>query len=90
MRARTLAALAVGASLMGCRSTVDILGSRDGGGLGSGGAGGGGASGLRPLTGPASYPNPFRDVLGKSEAEIAAKISGAFDQLFHGNNSETM
>src|SRR6185503_4408181 len=36
------------------------------------------------------YPNPFRDVLGKSEAEIAAKISAAFDQLFHGGTGETI
>jgi oligosaccharide reducing-end xylanase len=41
--------------------------------------------GLRPLSRPASYPNPFRDVLGKTQAEIDDKIMGAFDQLFHGD-----
>lgn len=40
---------------------------------------------LRPLRGPATYPNLFRDVLAKSEPEIAAKIANAFEQLFHGD-----
>jgi oligosaccharide reducing-end xylanase len=40
--------------------------------------------GLRPLDRPGSYPNPFRDVLGRSETEIDGKIEAAFQQLFHG------
>lgn len=40
---------------------------------------------LRPLTGPATYPNAFRDVLGKTDAEIAKRINDAFEQLFYGN-----
>jgi oligosaccharide reducing-end xylanase len=40
---------------------------------------------LRPLIGPASYPNAFGTVLGKTDAEITAKISNAFDLLFHGD-----
>lgn len=40
---------------------------------------------LHPLTGPASYPNAFQDVLGKTPTEITAKISNAFDLLFHGD-----
>ena len=42
-------------------------------------------TGLRPLDRPGSYPNPFRDVLGRSVAEIDMKIQTAFNQLFHGN-----
>jgi oligosaccharide reducing-end xylanase len=45
----------------------------------------GGPPMLRPLAGPATYPNVFRDVLGKTDAEITAKIDAAFQQLFHGD-----
>lgn len=75
--ASVCASFAALAALGACQSTVDSLGSRDGGSNV--------LPPLRPLTGPASYPNPFRDVLGKSETEIANKITGAFEQLFHGN-----
>jgi oligosaccharide reducing-end xylanase len=40
--------------------------------------------GLRPLDRPSAYPNPFRDVLGRSETQIDGKIEAAFQQLFHG------
>jgi oligosaccharide reducing-end xylanase len=40
---------------------------------------------LRPLTGPAAYPNAFRDVLGKTDTEIRNKIDAAFQRLFHGD-----
>jgi oligosaccharide reducing-end xylanase len=40
---------------------------------------------LRPLSGPASYPNPFRDLLGKSDAEVTAHVEAAFQRLFHGD-----
>src|SRR5258708_16675168 len=57
-----------------CGKTVDSLGFNSGG-----------AIPLGPLTGPPSYPNAFHDRLGKTDAEIAAKIAAAFDQLFHGD-----
>ena len=63
--------------LCGCTSTVDSLGYDE---VASGGGGGG----LRPLDRPGSYPNPFRDVLGKSQTEIDSKIDTAFRLLFHG------
>ncbi|WP_437730788.1 glycosyl hydrolase family 8 [Sorangium sp. So ce1335] len=69
-----------------------------GGGLGgnaaeaAAGSGGNGGSGgdsssddLRPLTGPETYPNPLRDVLLKTDEEIAAKIEDRFNQLFYGD-----
>jgi len=42
---------------------------------------------LAPLLAPVVYPNAFRDVLGKSDVDIAAKIAATFDQLFHGDPS---
>jgi oligosaccharide reducing-end xylanase len=62
------------ALLSACGSTVDSLGYDDADHLP-----------LGPLVGPASYPNAFRDVLGKTDAEIASKIAAAFAQLFHGD-----
>lgn len=44
-----------------------------------------GGNRLRHLDGPESYPNAFRDVLGKTDEEIAAKIEASFDQLFYGD-----
>src|SRR5688572_14102098 len=44
-----------------------------------------GTGGLRPLTGPDTYPNVFKDVLGKTDLEIANKISKTYEQLFHGD-----
>ena len=65
-------------SLLGaCHTTVDSLGYDD--------------SRLRPLTGPASYPNPFHEVLGKGETEIAGRLADSFNQLFYGNpNTEAI
>jgi oligosaccharide reducing-end xylanase len=40
---------------------------------------------LRPLVGPSRYPNAFRDMLGKTDAEISAKLAAVFAQLFHGD-----
>lgn len=40
---------------------------------------------LRPLTGPASYPNGFKDALGKTDTEINDKIEAAFQRLFYGD-----
>ncbi|HEY5955673.1 MAG TPA: glycosyl hydrolase family 8 [Polyangiaceae bacterium] len=42
---------------------------------------------LEPLSAPSSYPNAFRDVLGKSGAEISARLDATFKQLFHGDPS---
>jgi oligosaccharide reducing-end xylanase len=68
-------ALAVAAAGTGCHSTVDSLGYDDASGIV-----------LHRMTGPASgYINAFRDVLGKSDAEIADKIALAFETLFHGD-----
>ena len=70
-----------------CRSTLDSVGCSERNNGFDGGtllpAGGN----LLPLLGPASYPNAFRDVLGKSDSDIAAKIANTFNQLFHGNPS---
>jgi oligosaccharide reducing-end xylanase len=66
-----IALLAAGA----CSSTVDSLGYNGPGGIT-----------LHKLVGPSSYPNSFHD-LGKSDADITAKINGAFNQLFHGDPS---
>lgn len=67
-------ALVVACALAGCHSTVDSLGYD-------------GPSGrmLKRMKGPLSYRNAFSDDLGKSDVEIADKISSAFDQLFHGD-----
>jgi oligosaccharide reducing-end xylanase len=62
-----------------CTSTLDSLGCNERHPKLDGG------SELRPLYGPSSYPNAFRDRLGKSDSEITARISKAFDQLFHGD-----
>jgi len=59
-----------------CETTVDSLGY-------NGPAG----TVLHPITGPASYPNAFRDLLGQSDTAIGLKISGAFNQLFHGDTN---
>lgn len=63
---------------VGCASTVDSVGYDDP-------KEPIGKAKLLPLVGPDSYPNPFRDLLGKSELEIEVKVGSAFQQLFHGN-----
>ena len=71
--------------LPSCRSTLDSIGcNRQNDGLDGGGGVGGGVN-LAPLLGPASYPNLFRDLLGKSDSDITAKIADTFNQLFHGD-----
>ncbi len=56
-------------------------------GAGAGGAAGGTApETLHPLTKPASYPNPLRDVLKISPSTlITTKIQNVYNQLFHGD-----
>jgi len=58
-------------TLVGCGSTLDSLGTDDE--L---------PTTLSPVTKPASYPNTFRTLAGKSESEISSKIDDAFNQLF--------
>jgi oligosaccharide reducing-end xylanase len=84
----SLGLLAGALALAACRTTVDTLGSDarlGGAGAGSGGGAGGAESGLHPITGPASYPNAFKDLLGKTDAEIENKIEAAFQRLFYGD-----
>jgi len=75
------------ALLPACKTTLDsvgcntkTIGARDGGAVDGG-------AGLKPLIGPASYPNAFREVLGKSDSEIDDKINAAFDRLFYGDSA---
>ncbi len=61
-----------------------------GGGVGAAGADAGAAGApavetLHPVTGPSSYPNPLKDVLGLSNAQISMKITAVYNQLFHGD-----
>jgi oligosaccharide reducing-end xylanase len=94
MAARTPAWFAglVGSLLLlaSCGSTLDSVGcternhSTDGGSVDP-------AFKLASILGPASYPNAFRDLLGKSDSEIATKIGDTFEQLFHGDpNTEAI
>ncbi len=71
---RRLACAAAVLALAGCGSTTDSLGYDN-------------PKTLLPLTGPASYPNPFRDLLSETDAAISAKINNAFNTLFHGSPS---
>jgi oligosaccharide reducing-end xylanase len=70
------------ALLCGCGTTVDSLGYND--------VSQPGETSLRPLTPRGPYPNAFRDVLGKSDAEIQAKLEATFAQLFHGDADHTI
>jgi len=72
--------------LSSCGSTLDRIGCTERGPGLDGGLNAEAAK-LAALLPPASYPNAFREILGKSDSEIASKISGAFDQLFHGDPS---
>jgi oligosaccharide reducing-end xylanase len=78
------------AALAGCNGTLDSLGGEPKGAnsvdAGSSDAGSLGAPMVpQPLIRPASYPNAFKDLLGKTNAEIDAKLSAMFAQLFHGD-----
>jgi oligosaccharide reducing-end xylanase len=78
-----VAALAPLALVASCKPTLDSLGctehnlTADGGTLSS--------LQLAAVHGPASYPNLFRDLSDKTDAEIATRIADAYDQLFHGD-----
>jgi oligosaccharide reducing-end xylanase len=69
------------ALLPSCKTTLHSIGCGENGYSLDGGVA------LAPILGPAAYPNAFRDVLGKSDADIATKIAATFDQLFHGDSS---
>jgi len=62
---------------LGCRKTFDSLGSND--------TIDAAKRELQDLSGPTDYPNAFHDALGKTSDEINAKITNAFNTLFHGN-----
>ena len=70
------------ALLCGCGTTVDSLGYND--------QSQPGVTSLGPLSPRGPYPNPFRDVLGKTDAEISAKLEATFAQLFHGDADHTI
>lgn len=74
--------LACTLGLVGCGATVDPLGQDPSVAAEPPGPD---SDTLRPLSAPATYPNAFRDLLGKTEAEIDAKLSATFEQLFHGD-----
>jgi oligosaccharide reducing-end xylanase len=62
-------------ALASCTTTIDSIGYNGVGGIH-----------LRQLNREGrTYPNPFRDDLNKSDADVANKIAGAFAQLFHGD-----
>jgi oligosaccharide reducing-end xylanase len=82
-RAWVLAGLLLSSSA--CRTTLDSLGCKEhslnldaGGDIPS-------AITLAPLLGPASYPNAFHEILGKSETDINNRVNNAYAQLFHGD-----
>jgi oligosaccharide reducing-end xylanase len=66
--------MVVAMSLPACTTTVDSLGYNRLSG-----------ADIHHLTPLASYPNAFRDLLGHSQADIDAKITMVFDQLFYGD-----
>ena len=85
----------------GCRSTTDWLGEtpnqgkRDATVPDAGApdatvsdAGGSDAGVLHPVTRPTSYPKPLQQVLGLSDATVMTKITQAYNQLFHGSQSQ--
>jgi oligosaccharide reducing-end xylanase len=51
-------------------------------------AGAAGAAPRGPCDPPTTYRNLFSEILGKDPSEVDAKMSAAFDQLFHGSESD--
>jgi oligosaccharide reducing-end xylanase len=72
--------------LPSCGSTLDPVGCTERYRAADGGAPVA-TSTLAALVGPSSYRNLFRELLGKSDGEINAKIANTFNQLFHGDSS---
>jgi len=84
---RAAALLALLLPVLGCGSTVDALGREKG----QPSPAGPDSSTLKPLHGPAQYPNPFVDVLGQTQQAVDDKIEAAFQRLFHGDpNTEAI
>jgi oligosaccharide reducing-end xylanase len=82
-----LGVVAVSFCALSCKTTLDSIGCGEPNrGLDGGSSSDAGVA-LAPLVGPATYPNLFRELLGKSESETLAKINGVFNQLFHGDPS---
>jgi oligosaccharide reducing-end xylanase len=67
---------------LACGATVDPLGHDP---AGASGPPAPDSDTLRALRGPAVYDSPFQELLGKTEQEVDAKLSGAFQRLFHGD-----
>jgi oligosaccharide reducing-end xylanase len=80
---RFLCVLLALALLASCKSSLDSIGCNERPRPMDGGAA------LAPLWGPDSYPNAFRDVLGKSDDETNAKIDATYRQLFYGDASSS-
>ncbi len=59
-----------------------------GGGPGTGGSADGARGERAACTAPASYRNLFAEILGKSAAEVDAKLDAAVQQLFHGSGDQ--
>lgn len=70
--------------LGGCGATVDPLGG-DPQSAGDPGPSPPAKGTLYALSRPASYPNAFAELLGKTEQEIDQKLDATFERLFHGN-----
>lgn len=74
-----------GMSSAGAATSAGMTGAGAGQG-GSGGSGGSGGTGGKrgPCEPPLSYRNLFSEVLMKSDAEVEAKLTAGYQQLFHG------
>jgi oligosaccharide reducing-end xylanase len=70
-----------------CKTTLDSLGCQKHPPSVKAGTEIDGGTNLASLHGPSSYPNAFRDLLGKTDIEIDARIAAVFDQLFHGDTA---
>lgn len=77
LRQLALACVLAPLAFAACGSTTDSLGYDDTE-----------SKTLHPLTGPASYPNPFRDLLGETDTDVSNKINNVFNTLFHGSPSQ--
>jgi oligosaccharide reducing-end xylanase len=76
-------AVALAVLALGCGATVDPLGRE----RGEQEEPAPDSDLLRPLVPPTSYPDLFTDLLGKSRAEVSARVEAAFARLFHGEPS---
>lgn len=70
-----LLVVGLGVVALGCRPTVDYLGYDR-------------PATLAPLACPAPYRSAYKDVLGKTDADIDKRLSNGFNQLFHGSAAD--